>query len=457
MYALPRKSLFMVICLSAAELSLASLPAHAQQAAPAAPSMAWVADDQSIVDAYVYLIGRALVIRQEHTDLAEEGIDYNLIKYNPLAAADFANPNFDVAYLEAWIAPDNDTPIILEVPKIEDRYYTAQILDEWGEVIVNINERTMPSNPYGKFAFVPPGSQAQIPDNAVRIELHSSKAKLLGRVELKTDSVKAKALQEQFKIEALGQPEITPPVEVPTITNEDLVSVALFDNADPILNSAPDVMPIAAELQVKTRAIAKLAQTPEGRERVQKLIDEQAIPRLKAYVATDGGVVKNNWITSTGVGNYGKDFWLRSGVNYIGIWANVNAEAQYFSGTLDASGKPLSGSNSYEIHFPASGLPSEVVNGYWSVSMLSLPDYRAVPNDLKRYSLNPYSGLKFESDGSLKVYLSAKLMQGMEESNWLPAPADKPFALNFRTYVPKEQVTTGQWFPPAIEAFEVAN
>ena len=63
-----------------------------------------VPDAQTITDAYLYLLARALVIRQEHHDLAEAGVDYNLIKYNPLGSADFVNPNFDVAYLEAWIA-----------------------------------------------------------------------------------------------------------------------------------------------------------------------------------------------------------------------------------------------------------------------------------------------------------------------------------------------------------------
>jgi hypothetical protein len=28
------------------------------------------------------------------------------------------------------------------VPQITGRYYTAQLLDEWGEVIVNINDRS---------------------------------------------------------------------------------------------------------------------------------------------------------------------------------------------------------------------------------------------------------------------------------------------------------------------------
>lgn len=44
----------------------------------------------------MYLLGRALVIRQESTDMQEEGVDYNVIKYNPFGSADFVNPNLDV-------------------------------------------------------------------------------------------------------------------------------------------------------------------------------------------------------------------------------------------------------------------------------------------------------------------------------------------------------------------------
>ena len=79
-------------------------------------------DEKTITEAYLYLLGRALVIRQERHDLAEPGVGYNIIKYNPLGSADFVNPNLDVAYLEAWIAVDERAPAVLEVPAITGRY-----------------------------------------------------------------------------------------------------------------------------------------------------------------------------------------------------------------------------------------------------------------------------------------------------------------------------------------------
>ena len=55
--------------------------------------------ETEVVESYVYLLGRALAVRQEKTDLSEEGIVYNTIKYNEAGKADFVNPNLDVAYM----------------------------------------------------------------------------------------------------------------------------------------------------------------------------------------------------------------------------------------------------------------------------------------------------------------------------------------------------------------------
>ena len=60
-------------------------------------------------------------------DRRGDAFAFNTIKYNSLGSADFVNPNFDVAYLEAWLAVDDRTPVLLEIPEIKGRYYTAQI------------------------------------------------------------------------------------------------------------------------------------------------------------------------------------------------------------------------------------------------------------------------------------------------------------------------------------------
>jgi len=409
-----------------------------------------VQDDQTIADAYIYLLGRMLVIRQEQDDLAQAGVDYNVIKHNPLGSAEFVNPNFDVACLEAWIAVDNRTPALLEVPEITGRYYTAQILDEWGEVIVNINERTFPSQPYGTFALVAPGSTARVPSGAARIELHSSKAKMLARVELKDDRNGAVDLQKRFALRSPGAPAIAQPPAIPAFTNEKLPGAEIFENVDVILSSALDVSPLAAEMQQKVRAIAAgIASSASSRAAVDALVHARVVPGFQEYVFTKSAPYRNHWVGGAETGNYGKDFRLRTTVNFAGIWANTTDEVIYFATTRDAAGKALNGSHSYLMTFPGDRLPDSVVNAYWSVILLGVPDYRVVSNPANRYNLNSYSPLKHELNGSLKIAIGPKPVDGIAESNWLPAPEGKAFSLTFRTYVPKA-VVKREWAPSAI-------
>lgn len=417
------------------------LPAHAQ----------YVVDETTITDAYVYLLGRALVIRQEKADMAEEGVDYNVIKYNPLGSADFVNPNLDVAYLEAWIGVDDTTAVVLEVPQVKGRYYTAQFCDEWGEVITNINERNYPLNPHGKFAFVSPSSRARIPADAVRIVMHSKKAKMLARVELQRDKSGALDLQRQFKLTTIGEPTIQPPIQLPSFSNNELIGVEVFDHAEEILQSAMDVSPIAAQMQAKVQAVARMAADPDGRTELDTLLRSKVVPAFLRYAVTEAGMFENNWLGTVVIGNYADRYYTRSAANLVGIWANASSEVIYFVATRDSEGLPLNGESQYSLHFPSEGLPQNVVDAYWSVILVDVPDYRVVPNRLDRFNFNSYSNLKPNADGSLTILISAKPGSGVPESNWLPAPDGKPFSLTFRTYVPKAIVKQGKWFPPSIE------
>ncbi len=414
-------------------------------------------DEKTITEAYLYILGRALVIRQERHDLAEPGVGYNIIKYNPLGSADFVNPNLDVAYLEAWIAVDERAPAVLEVPAITGRYYTAQILDEWGEVIANINERTFPSQPYGKYALTAPGSRASIPSDAAPIALHSNKAKLLARVELKDDPAGALALQKQFKLSALGTPVIAKAPAMPDFNNKDLIGVQIFEDTGAMLASALDVSPMAAEMQQKVRAVAAHVATGTGaRSAVDTLLRGTVIPQFHEYVFTKSAPFRNHWVGAGDTGNYGRNYRMRTTVNFAGIWANTTDEVIYFASTRDAEGRPLNGSSHYVLHFPANQLPESVVNAYWSVILVGIPDYHVVRNALNRYNLNSYSPLAKEPDGSLKIYIGPTPVPGLAESNWLPAPKGKPFSLTFRTYVPKD-VVKREWAPPAVTAAGVAS
>ncbi len=405
--------------------------------------------DAEVADAFVYVMSRYLVNRQEQIDLGEADIGYNVVKYNPVGSADFVNPNLDVAYLEAWAAVDVDTPAILTIPRIDDRYYTAQLIDEWGEVIVNINERTFPDHPYGTFALIAPGSTPAIPGDAVVIELHSNKAKLLARVELRDDWDGAVELQRRFALDSAGPTSIAPPIGVPMFANDELLGVEAFEFAGAVLESAPDVSPVAARQADSVSAICRYVESgAAARAEIDELLRHTIVPDFLRHAVTHAGQFENHWLATLTVGNYGEQFWTRTAANLVGIWANSATEVVYFIATSDADGQPLDGRHTYRIRFDANHLPDTVVNSYWSIVLVSLPDYRVVPNQNDRYNLNSYSDLTINDDGTLDLTFGPT---DESSNNWLPTPPLGAFSLTLRTYVPKTIVTAGDWFPAPIQ------
>ena len=221
--------------------------------------------DQDIADAYLYLLGRLLVLRQENIDFRDEGFKWNEIIYRTPGGVTWANPNLDVTYSEAWVAVDENTPVILEVPKIEGgRYYSWQMLNGWGETVLNVNERTFPDRPFGKYALVLKGSNPPIPEDTLRVELPSRKSRVLARVELGSDPEEAICLQKQFKLTPTGTPEIAPLIVKLDFPNDKLPGAEAFDQAA-ILESEPDINPGMEPLQAKVRAVETLVKSgPES-------------------------------------------------------------------------------------------------------------------------------------------------------------------------------------------------
>lgn len=177
------------------------------------------------------------------------------------------------------------------------------------------------------------------------------------------------------------------------------------------------------------------------------------IPEFVRFVFTHSAPYRDGWVGGGRTGNYGADVRMRSVVNFAGIWANTNEEVVYFAATHDASGAPLDGSRSYTITFAPDALPGTVVDAYWSIILVGLPDLRVVPNDLERYNLNTHSPLTYNQEGSLVLTVGAQPAPGVPEANWIPARDGQPFSLTFRAYVPRATVLDGTWAPPGpVEA-----
>ena len=73
-----------------------------------------------------------------------------------------------------------------------------------------------------------------------------------------------------------------------------------------------------------------------------------------------------------------------------------------------------------------------------------------------RFAIGDRDKLKFNSDGSLTLYIQNDSPGKDNESNWLPAPQDS-FNLFMRLYWPKKEITDGSWKPPKVERAATAS
>ncbi len=408
------------------------------------------ASDQQVSDAYIYLLGRLLILRQQQLDF-QDGFKWNTLIHRKPGQVDWPNPNLDVAYSEAWVAIDEKSCLRVSVPKITGRYYTVHFLNGWGETVANINARVFPRHPSGEFAVCLKGSKVKLPRGVQRVDVPVKYMRVLSRVELGDDWDEAGALQQKVKFRAIGKPALPIVPKTLMFDIEDLPGVEAFDSAEAALDSEADINPGMEQLQATTRAIAKAIKDPAERQRVDKVIRTTTFGAFKKAMPTLGdGTVRNGWALASTIGVYGKNWLLRTLVNDGGIWANRFDEVIYYKAFVGPDGAPLSGDRAYKVHFTKKQLPARYATHFWSVIAVDSGHRRVLPNPVKRYLLNKESNLKYGKDGSLTLYFAAERPDESPDGNWLPTPKGVGYSLTFRFYRPKGAVAKRTYFPPPM-------
>lgn len=406
--------------------------------------------DQSVSDAYLYLLARLLILRQQQLDF-QEGFKWNSLLHRAPGNVQWPNPNLDVAYSEAWVALDDKSCLMVSVPEITGRYYTVQFLNGWGDTVANINERAFPAHPNGKFAVCLKGAQVSVPAGVQVVEVPVRYMRVLTRVELGTDWDAAIALQHQFELHSSGQPAVPTIPKTPLFDIDALPGVEAFDFADVALDSEADINPGMTELQQNARAIAKLIRDPAERQRIDQVIRTKAFGEFKKALPTLGdGTVRNGWALASAMGAYGGDWLVRTLVNYGGIWANTFDEVIYYKAFVGPDGAPLTGDQSYSLHFPKDALPQQYATYFWSVIAVDSVQRRVLPNPAKRYLLNKETNPQPGADGSLTLYFADARPKNAPDGNWLPTPKGVGYSLTFRFYRARGAVAERTYFPPPL-------
>lgn len=379
-------------------------------------------------------------------------------------AADTAvvTPNNDTPY--SWaILNLADEPVVLEVPQVQNRYYSFQFIDLYTFNFAYVGSRAT-GDKAGKYLIAGPDWKGEKPAGIDKvIESETNLVTLLGRTELKMaagDIENVKKLQAQYKLTALHEftKEAAPvhkefALPLPEFKQADLGTASFIGLTNSLLQYA-SANPAEKELRAK---FAKIGIVPGKKfepsaysAEVLKAINEGAQEAAKEL--EEGTTKLKNATDLFGSReNLNGDYTKRALGAAAGLFGNTKEEAIYIGTRSDKANNVLSGKNKYVIRFPIGQTPPDKY--FWSITVYELPSRYLVNNPINRYSIGDRTtGLKYESNGDLVIYIQNEAPKG-KESNWLPAPKNAFYYL-IRIYGPEDSILNGTWKAPQPEKVE---
>lgn len=401
----------------------------------------------------------------------------NVKRYPPADYRGVTAPNADTLYTAAWIDL-SDEPWIFSWPDMGERYFLFPIYSLWTSVIEAPGSRTMGEK--GKsVAITGPNWYGTLPSGVQEIESPTHYVFIIGRTYstgTSDDYAAVNKLQTEYKLYPLSfyGKNYTPPASSPVDSNPPFSMTDkvrdVIDNMDiatyfgMMANLMGEIAPPAPEDRTIVDKMAKIGLVPGESFRMDKLkpslqkalgqVAKKAFAQITEYRNKVGTVV-NGWTISGSAGNYGTNYLERAVIAAFGWGANLPEDAVYPYTEVDSQGQKLSGANKYVIHFEKGSTPP--VNGFWSITLYD-KEFFFYPNQWNKQTVSPRDNLKYNSDGSLDLYIQHESPGNDKEANWLPTP-EGDFILMMRLYWPKENAPSilppgkGSWkVPPVVLA-----
>jgi len=382
--------------------------------------------------------------------------------------ADFktvVRPNFDTLYSSVWLDLTKE-PVVVSAPDTDGRFYLLPMIDMWTDVFAVPGKRTSGTKP-GNFAVVPPGWQGHLPSGVQKIQSPTPYVWIIGRTQTNgpkdyaavakvQDGYTATPLSRWGKAPTPAKAVIDSSVDMKTPPLDQVNKMpagAYFKYAAELMKLHPPHLTDWSTIARLERIGIEPGKTFEFEAldpSVRQALVKAAADGLKAMLAqlpTLARVV-NGWqmLTDT-MGVYGDYYMKRAIIAMGGLGANQPQDAIYPNNLGDANGKPLTGKSKYVLHFDKDELPP--VDAFWSVTMYDEAGFQ-VANSINRFAIGDRDDLKYNSDGSLDLYIQNENPGPDKESNWLPSPATGTLAAMLRLYAPKAQALDGRWSIPAI-------
>ena len=362
------------------------------------------------------------------------------------------SPNNDTLYTGAMMEL-KDQPMILHVPDILDRLFVVEVADAYTTNLPYFAGTRASDGKGGDFALVGPDWKGTLPAGVKEVRAPTNTLIIAMRIRVNDDAdvPEVNRLQDLFSITALsdwskGPGKTTPPVPKllprPAYTGD----LSYFRTAADLFSENPP-LPHDAAMVKSFEYIGLVPGKPLDVDQLDEptrkgmLRAEKEGPAIVQWKIHNRGISSPTyWAVDLQGGSYGFDYLSRAEIAHSELVANDPDEAVYFLTYFDGNGERLDGSKKYVVHFAAGQLPAHQKLGFWSLTLYDGETYQFVKNPIDRYSIGSRTrGLKFNSDGSLDIYVQSSPTTG-HESNWLPSAEGRPVRLNIRCYLPTPEM-----------------
>ena len=387
-------------------------------------------------------------------------------------SADFrevVRPNFDTLYSPAWLDISKE-PMIVSLPNTDGRYYLMPMLDMWTDVFAAPGKRTSGTST-ANFALVSPNWKGSLPEGVERIDAPTPFVWIIGRTQTNgvQDYPAVNKIQDSFRITPLSMwGKQYSPAKAPNDSSVDMKTEPLKQvNTMPaaryfsygmelMKQHPPHVTDWSQIARLKKIGLIPgqsfdLEKAPKSVQTALLEVTENALKILQSE-AMNMARITNGWQLNTdSMGVYGNNYLKRAAVALVGLGANQSVDAIYPLNISDSTGKPMDGAKKYVMHFSKEQLPP--VEAFWSITMYDENGFQ-VANNLNRFAIGDRDKLKYNTDGSLDIYIQSQSPGAEKESNWLPSPATGRLGVTMRLYAPKPEAADGRWVPPAVKPLQ---
>lgn len=363
------------------------------------------------------------------------------------SARGVTTPNNDTLYSSAWIDLTKG-PITLTLPRTGERYISVAGMNMFTDNDFVLGTRTT-GGAGGKFTIVGPGQAGSGPGV---VRLATGHGWLLSRilVDGESDLPAVHALQDQL---AISGPAVAP--SAAAYANRQAAPLDYFASVAALLRQNP---PPGTDAALFAR-VAPLGLTGQGAfdakrfgpAEVAQIEAGVAEARMSLLAYRPGAAVQGWTYPRANLGFFGQDYGFRAAVALGGLAALPAAEAMYMNPVGDR-GRMFTGPGPYVMRFAAGAMPP--VDAFWSLTMYeATPDgqFFLTENPIKRYAIGDRTPtLQKNADGSLDLWIARADPGGERTGNWLPAPAQGPFTVSFRAYLPRPELMDGRYRLPPI-------